>query len=208
MASQHTVKQGEHLSRIAANRGFSDYRVIWKHAGNADLVNQRKSPNILLPGDIVKIPDKQVKRETAATTKTHKYKLSAPILTLRIALKDFDNQAMPGIDCEMEVEGKTTKVKSDAQGLIEQEIPRTAENGKLRIPALGIEVPLKIGHLHPFDVESGCKSRLINLGYFEGGDDALRLRYAIEEFQLDHKVTVTGEFDDATKAKLKEAHGC
>jgi hypothetical protein len=208
MPTTHTVKQGEYLLRIAAQYGFSDYRPIWKHENNKELVKLRKSPNILLPGDRLFIPDKQVKTDNVATGSVYNYRLTVPVLKLRLLLKDFDNEPMANLDCEMEVEGTVHKVKSNAQGLIEHEIPRTAENGKLRIPSLEMEVPLKIGHLNPLDTDSGFKSRLMNLGYFEGGDDPLRLRYAIEEFQLDHNVKVTGELDDATRAKLKDAHGC
>ncbi len=208
MAKTHTVKQGEYLARIAAQYGFDDYRPIWNHANNKDLVKLRKSPNILFPGDQLFVPDKQVKTDKLPTDKVYRYRLTAPPVKLRLVIKDFDNQIMPNLECELAVEGAVHKLKSDAQGLIEHEIPHTAEHGKLRIPSLGREVPLKIGHLHPYDLESGCKSRLINLGYFEGGDDELRLRYAIEEFQLDYKIKVTGELDDTTKSKLKEAHGC
>jgi hypothetical protein len=208
MATQHTVKQGEYLSRIAAGYGFQDYRAIWNHPNNAKLAKLRKTPNVLFPGDVLFIPDKQIKKEMIPTEKVHRFRLSVPSLKLRIVIKDYHNQAISNADCELEVEGVLHKVRSDAQGLIEHEILRTAEEGKLRILSFGIEIPLKIGHLHPVDEESGWKARLINLGYYEDEADALHLRYAIEEFQLDHKVKVTGEFDDTTKAKLKEAYGC
>src|ERR1035438_5291586 len=59
MPTAYTVKQGDHLSRIADQFGFSDYRVIWDYAGNADLKAQRKNPHVLFPGDSVIIPDKE-----------------------------------------------------------------------------------------------------------------------------------------------------
>ena len=49
MATLHTVVQGEHLSRIAKQYGFTDYRVIWEHRRNAALRGKR-NPNVLFPG--------------------------------------------------------------------------------------------------------------------------------------------------------------
>ena len=206
MAKQHTVKQGEHLTRIAGLYGFQDYRPVWNHPQNSNLVKLRKTPNILLPGDSLFIPDKQAKIEKVSTGKVHKFRLTAPKLKLRIVVKDIDGNPAANADCELEIEGKVHKIKSDRDGLIEQEIPAAAESGNLRILPLDFEIPLKIGHLDPIDEESGWKARLINLGYHHG-DDARRLKYAIEEFQCNHGLKITGEFDDATQSKLREVHG-
>jgi hypothetical protein len=206
MPSRHTVQQGEHASRIAANYGFQDYRAIWNHPENAALVKLRQTPNVLLPGDVLFIPDKQIKTEKIPTGKVHRYRLTAPRLLLRIILKEFDDQPIADSDCELEVEGTVCKLKSTKQGLVELEIPATAESGKLRVPALNLEVPLKIGHLDPIEEVSGWKARLFNLGYYHGGEEA-RLKVAVEEFQGDHGLERTGEPDDATRAKLRELHG-
>jgi len=206
MAKQHTVKQGEHVTRIATQYGFLDYRPIWDHPQNANLVKLRKSPNILFPGDSLFIPDKQAKTEKVPTGKAHKFRLTAPKLKLRIVVKDIDDNPVANVDCELELEGKVHKIKSDKDGLIEQEIPAAAESGKLRVPSLDFEIPVKIGHLDPIDEESGWKARLTNLGYHHR-DDALRLKYAIEEFQCNQGVSITGKFDAATLSKLREVHG-
>jgi hypothetical protein len=208
MATTHTVKQGEHLCCIAAQYGFINYRTIWDHPKNADLAAKRKTPTILYPGDQVFIPDHQSKKEKIATEKVHRFRLLNPPLNLRIVVKDFDNEPIKDTDCELELEGATYPLKSNADGLIEHSVPETARSGKLRIKPLAIEIPIKIGFLDPFDEETGMKGRLINLGYYNGEEDPLRLRYAIEEFQCDQKISpVTGEFDAATKAKLKVEHG-
>jgi hypothetical protein len=208
MASTHTVKQGEHICRIAAQYGFTNYRALWNHPKNSELVNKRKNPDVLYPGDQVFIPDKRDKTETVPTEKIHNFRLLATPLKLRIVIKDFDNEAIKDTDCELEIEGVKFKLKSNAEGLIEHAIPYTAENGKLRIDALSVEIPVKVGFLDPVDEESGLKGRLINLGYYNGEEDPLRIRYAIEEFQCDRGIKpITGEFDAATKAKLKQEHG-
>jgi len=101
-------------------------------------------------------------------------------------------------------------MQSGGDGLIQADIPRTAQTGTLRIPLLELEYSIKIGHLDPIDEDSGWQARLINLGYHadpSGDTDQEQLRYAIEEFQCDHQLSVTGALDAETRAKLNELHG-
>jgi hypothetical protein len=211
MAS-HKVQQGEHITRIARQYGFRDYHTIWDHPQNADLKKQRSSPNVLFPGDSLFIPDKQEKTVQRPTGDRHQFELSSRRLKLRIVLQDYDNLPLPHQACVLEVEGNPQNLQSDANGMIETYIPADAEQGKLTVPQLDLEYPIKIGHLDPVDKDSGWRGRLTNLGYFAPrGDeqvDDLRMHYAIEMFQRDHKLKVTGNLDDATKAKLKGVHGC
>ena len=58
MAGNYTVKQGDHLSSIANAFKFSTYQTIWDHPHNAALKAQRVNPNVLYPGDVLYIPDK------------------------------------------------------------------------------------------------------------------------------------------------------
>lgn len=145
-----------------------------------------------------------------ATTKRHTFKLGKAPLKLRLVLRDFDNEPIADTECELEIEGAKYKLKTDADGLIEHDVEPTAEEGRLVVPSLDMEVPVKIGHLDPHDEETGWLGRLINLGY--GGDrlgttTEEDLRSDVEEFQCDRGLKVTGILDDATKAKLKDAHG-
>jgi Putative peptidoglycan binding domain len=210
MAQNYSVLQGDHIFSIAAKFGFRDYRIIWDDPKNAALKQKRQNPHVLFPGDSVYIPDKKEKTESIATTKVHRFKLNEEPLKLRLVLRDFDNEPIPNMECELDVEGQVTKLKTNGKGLIEKEIPATAQKGVLKVPELGLELPVKIGHLDPNDEESGWKARLINLGYHPRGladDDKEILGYSIEEFQCDHGLPVTGKLDAATKAKLKSEHG-
>src|SRR5262245_17024459 len=210
MSQNYNVQQGDHIFSIAAKFGFRDYRIIWDDPKNATLKQKRVNPHVLFPGDIVFIPDKKEKTESIATTKVHRFKLNEETLKLRLVLRDFDNEPIPNVECELEVEGQVSKLKTNAKGMIEKEIPATAQKGVLKVPELGLELPVKIGYLDPNDEESGWKARLINLGYHPRGladDDKEILGYSIEEFQCDHNLPVNGKLDAATKAKLKSEHG-
>jgi N-acetylmuramoyl-L-alanine amidase len=207
----YTIRQGDHLSRVALQFGFRDYRLIWDDPQNAELKQKRGNPNVLLPGDVLFIPPRQQKTETRPTTDLHVFKLKGPMLMLRLVVRDFDNEPVANADCELEVEGRKFALQTDGKGKIEQAIAATAENGVLRIPSLDLELPVKIGHLDPADEDSGWRQRLINLGYYAGAvedSEEARLRNAIEEFQCDYGLKVTGELDNATRAKLKDQHGC
>ena len=73
---------------------------------------------------------------------------------------------------------------------------------------------LAIGYLDPLEQVTGVQARLNNLGYWAGDlgfadQDALAVQVAIEEFEVDHKATVTGDPTDAgMQQKLKTEHGC
>ncbi len=210
MAKTHIVQQGDQLSGIAEANGFANFITIWDHANNASLKNKRKNPHVLFPGDELYIPDKTEKTESCATTKVHLFQVDLQKPKLRIVLKDFDEKPIADTACDLVVEGAVFQLKSDSQGLIEAVIPRTAQNGTLRVPSLNLEYPVKIGHLDPLEEAPGWQARLINLGYHAGSmddSDEEQLRYAIEEYQCDHKLKVTGELDAATRDSIKQAHG-
>jgi len=210
MAKNYTVQQGDHIFSIAKQFEFRDYHIIWDHPNNAALRQKRINPHVLFPGDIVYIPDKNIKTERVVTTQVHRFQVDLDPLKLRIVLKDFDNEPIPHVDCELEVEGTIYKLKSDGKGVIEKEVPATAKHGALKVPDLDLELPVKIGHLDPHDEDPGWQARLINLGYHPGpvgDDDTEQLSYSIEEFQCDQGLKVTGKLDDATRARLKEVHG-
>lgn len=211
MAASHTIVQGEHLSRIARQYGFRDFRIIWDHAENADLKKKRGNPNVLNPGDVLYIPDKQKKRLSRPTGQLYKFIVTNPKLMLRIVVRDFDNEPIPNTECVLEIDGAKYPLKTNGQGKIEQAIAATSEDGILHIPTLDMEVPVKIGHLDPTDEELGWRQRLINLGYHAealNDEDDRKLRQAVEEFQCDYKMKITGELDASTRAKLKDVHGC
>jgi hypothetical protein len=216
MATNHTVKPGEYLAKIAAQYGFRNYSTIWDHPNNAALKEQRENPNVLMPGDTVYIPNKEQKQVIVATTQRHRFQVATPKILLRVALKNFDDQPLADTECELQVEGKTYHLTTDSDGLIEQEIPATAENAGLTFtdPMIPLDIQvIKIGHLDPVEENSGQRARLSNLGYYLGSldnpsdDDEAQLRVAIEEFQCDNGLPATGAGDFATQAKLAEVHG-
>ncbi len=216
MGSVHTVVQGEHLSSIAKKYGFASYKTIWDHAQNAEVKKKRQNPNVILPGDRLFIPDKEVKEESGGTEKRHRFQVTAEKLTLRLALEDLYRKPIANAKCELRVENDVFTLTTSGQGKIEQDIKPTDERAFLTIkdpqtPVNEIQIPVMIGHLDPVEEVSGQKTRLANLGYYAGridGQDDPAFRLAVEEFQCEHGLTVDGVCGPKTQSKLKTVHGC
>ena len=216
MASYHTVVQGEHLSRIAKQYGFTDYRTIWVHGKNADL-RSRRNPNVLFPGDQVFIPDRETREESRVTDQRHRFVTRIPTLKLRLLVEDLYEKPVANAPCELRLDGQVQQLATDGQGRIEVDIPIPTEHGRLIVktsetPLDQLEIPIEIGHLDPVEEVSGQTARLTNLGYhFTPADPAQApadFRLAVEEFQCDHGLVVDGVCGPQTRAKLKAVHGC
>jgi hypothetical protein len=207
----YTIKQGDHLARVAKELGFRHYDTIWKHGENAKLREQRPDPNVLYPGDVLFIPDKKDKDESRPTAKQHRFRVKISKIKLRIVIRDFDNLPLANTECKLQVEGADYPLTTDGNGQIEVMIPESAENGSISVPDLDFQLPLHIGHLDPVEMETGWKARLINLGYYWGSVDdghlEERLGFALEEFQCDYQIPITGKPDGTTRDKLKSVYG-
>ncbi|MCI0329971.1 MAG: peptidoglycan-binding protein [candidate division Zixibacteria bacterium] len=215
MAATHKVKQGESLSNIAKQYGFTDWKKIYDHPDNKEFKKKRPNPNILFPGDKIQIPEKEAKEENCSTEKRHRFQLSGRSLKLRLALKDFGSEPLANTPCELDLDGTVYELTTDGDGLIEQPITNTAEKALLRfkdpLVPFDIVIPIQIGHLDPIEEITGQKARLSNLGYYFGPVDTEedeKFRIAVQEFQCDNDLKVDGLCGPKTQEKLKEIHGC
>jgi hypothetical protein len=216
VAKQYTVKQGDYLAKIARNFGFTDYMTLWEASENATLREKRKSPNVLFPGDVVTIPDRNAKLEPANTEARHVFRVRKKPLKLRLVIQEEDRAEAAEEEVALSIEGRTETARTRKDGLLERGVE--PEVAVARLTFLRLEGPfdparpldLRIGGLDPVDKISGQVQRLRNLGYFDATDDpmdGLELRSAVEEFQCDHQLTVDGKCGPQTQAKLLEAHG-
>lgn len=208
MPTKYTVKPGDHISSIAEEFKFRDFKTIWEDGLNAGLKALRKSAHVLNPGDELQIPDKVKREETVATAKYHVFEAKLQPLQLRIRLQDEQGEARKEKDCEIEAESTAERHKSDGDGKVLRKVPRASKKGRLRIDTT--DVNLIIGGLDTEDTPQGQQARLTNLGYYRGPAGAVdekELKSAIEEFQCDNKLAVDGICGPMTQAKLKEIHG-
>jgi N-acetylmuramoyl-L-alanine amidase len=216
VGTEYVIKQGDYLPKIAEENGFFDYKTIWEHPSNKQLKDKRKNPNVLLPGDVLIIPDKTPKTESRGTGATHKFKIKRSKNMLRLIVEDLYGKPVANAKCELRVDGALFQLTSGGDGKIEKEIPLTAQHAELvfkegETPLKDVKLVVDIGHLDPVEDPSGQRARLSNLGYFLGAvaqDDDAQFKSAVEEFQCDHGLTVDGDCGPKTQAKLKEIHGC
>jgi N-acetylmuramoyl-L-alanine amidase len=214
MATNHTVSQGECLSSIAREYGFSSYRTIYDHPNNAEFKRKRPNPNVIYPGDTLYIPDKDLKEESKATEKKHHFKLKKEIVKLRVVLKDDQDQPYANMSYQLKVDDHVFKGTTGGDGKIEQEIPADARAGELAVFRSGTQdviafFPLELGELDPVEESTGIQARLNNLGFDCGAVDGIigpLTQDALRLFQEKYGLTVTGTADATTREKLRELH--
>jgi peptidoglycan hydrolase-like protein with peptidoglycan-binding domain len=209
----HIVQQGECLSVIAAANGFP-WKVIWDHPSNAEFKKIRKNPNILFPGDVIFIPDKETKEDPAPTEQRHVYVLEREKVDLNLRMMRED-KPLAKVKFSLTLESgdfKPSKNETDRDGWIREKIPPTAKSALLILfpenePVE--EYQLLLGHLDPVEKETGVAARLKNLGLFfdldEEEDEALE--YALKSFQGKNGLPETGNADSQTLEKLKQMYG-
>ncbi len=213
----YQVQQGDCLSSIAKANGFADYQTIYQRPENADFRQKRPNPNIICPGDILFIPDRETKDVSKGTDQQHVMTMKRPHVQVRLCLKDDLHQPYKGVKYHLRVGLDQWDGSTDGAGMVEQEIQADATDGEITIfpgggssPDEGYTFTLQLGDLDPIDAMSGVDARLINLGF--GPQDAAaplsdddRME-AVKAFQDRFGLDVTGELTDETKSKLQELH--
>ena len=202
-----TINQGDDIAKLAHEYGhFPDK--IWNHPENAALKAKRKTPNQLMPGDEVFVPDLELRQENKATDQKHKFKRKGTPHKFRIQLKRL-GKPRKNEDYVLEIDDKQKTGKSDGEGVIEEWIPGNAKSGRLVLQGGKEVIPLRLGDLNPVDEISGIQQRLNNLGFkcgSESGEMDDQTRRALIRFQEAYKLEASGDRDAATIAKLRELY--
>lgn len=208
------IKQGDHLSKIAKDYGFSNYLTIWNRPENAQLKQKRPNPHVLHPGDELFVPERQIRQEPRGTDEKHAFIVRRVPLTLRIVLEDVYEKPIANAACCFNGDTEAD-LTTDSHGKLEQTISPTVRDVLLTIrdPQTAIhdvQLTIKVGDLDPAEEISGQQARLNNLGYYTGAvgkPDERLLKIGIEEFQCENGLTVDGICGPNTQKKLKEVHG-
>ena len=209
MAENYQVRQGECISSIAFEKGFFP-DTIWDHPNNKELKARRKDPNILMPGDVVHVPDKRLKELSESTNQVYKYRVKNVPAKLSIRIL-FDGEPRRNEPFVLDVNGQIKHGSTDSDGNLTAFIPPNAKAGKLTVGTgeRYMEYQLELGRLDPSSEISGAQKRLNNLGFQCGqahGQLNEDTKKALQAFQAFSGITVTGELDEATKGKLRHEH--
>lgn len=210
MGIKHVVQEGECLSTIALQYDFSNWRTIYDAPENLKFRKKRPNPNVIYPGDIIIIPDREQRtEENRQTEKRHKYIVKRERWVFRIEMKDEEGNGIEGEPYIFEIAGEMPmKGKSGAGGLIEIEVPGHLRQARLKF--LGEWFDVNIGTLDPVARVKGIQERLNNLGFKAGPVDGIvgpKTRRAVYAFQLTQPdLKATGLIDDDTRKRLLKVH--
>lgn len=210
MSKQYEVKQGDCIASIASEHGFFP-GTLWNHPENRPLKRLRKDPNILLPGDVVHVPDKERKEISAATGARHRFRRKGVPEMLRIVLQDQQDESRADVAYVLTIDGVHHEGITGADGLIESPILPAARDAILRVRdgESTTVYRLPLGDLDPITEVSGVQMRLRNLEFYGGethGELSEETRSAIEDFQRHHGLAPTSALDAATRTKIEQVH--
>lgn len=227
--AQHVVKAGEqHLPRIARDHGFRAIEPVWDAPENAELRGRRVNPNTLAAGDVVVIPADDPETADRSAGQVHQFTVIASALHLVLRLQDegrrpLANRAIRFVAGATSTDGKRTNLQpivdftTDANGMLNLLLATRSTEAELTVHTtseatspVAAQIRIMIGALDPASTESGQRSRLNNMGYFAGfsPNDTAQLQWAIEEFERDHDLRVTGRSDvPATFNRIAHEHG-
>ncbi len=206
---QYTIKQGDCVSSLAAAYAIP-WKKIWNHPNNSDLKKLRKDPNILYPGDVLFIPEKENKEESCVTDQRHRFRKKGTPVHLRLRIRR-NTKPVDNAQYELRIENTIYKGKTDNEGWIEDHpISPEALKGRLTFINKGLDFELSLGELDPINTIDGVQKRLANLGFDPGpvdGKPSPQLENALRWFQEFYGMEVSGKLDQATRDKLREIHG-
>jgi hypothetical protein len=135
------------------------------------------------------------------------------VAVLRVRLHDAMGYKLPAAPYQIEYSGRTKSGKADQDGFVSEVLEPGTESCTVRWQPPDDSDPADSNkeflyelvvfiELQNADTEEGLKRRLHNLGYPYLGDPDANIR----AFQAHHGVDITGEVDDATKAKLQSIY--
>lgn len=205
----HVVRPGDCIESIAAEAGCA-WDALWDAPENGALRARRASPNLLVPGDVVRIPERLARRTLAIHSGgVRRFRGTIPSTTLHVRLLGDDARPVAGIPYRLIAGATVVEGTTSAEGEVEAEVPATARRAWIELSP-GTDdahvVDLEIGHLDPIDDGSGVAQRLRNLGFLGRGAPEGTTADAVAAFQRAHGLGGGGALNDETLAKLLEVH--
>jgi len=179
---------------IAEENGFL-CETLWNHPKNSRLKAKRGDPNILMPGDVLHVPDRGEKKESAGVEQCHNFKRKGIPAVVRVVLrrpkkaadekieheatgpseykepelKAVEDEPMADVPYAVYADGKLVKEgKTGGDGKIEAKIPPAARGARILLdPGTPKErtVDLNLRAMDPIEEASGICKRLNNLGF-------------------------------------------
>lgn len=210
MTRPYIVRQGDYLAKVAMETGFG-VDEIWSLPKNDALREHGRTPDLLLPGDVLHLPRGAPRAQEVTLQGTNPFRAQVARAKLRLVFKDGPrpraHKKYRVRDLGVPKEGET-----DGDGTLTLDVPVNV--GMVRVI---FEDPFAmyrvwIGHIDPATEPSGIAARLRQLGYLPaevvpGATDEGATIDALRRFQRDQGLDVTGDADEATLAALRKVFG-
>jgi hypothetical protein len=208
---RHVVSQGESLSTLAPLYGHF-WQTIWMDSHNAVLRGKRKTEDVLLPEDVVFVPELRIKQETVGTDQTHRFRKKGIPVKLTMRFDGLDGQAANRSFVLSLDTGEVISGELDMEGVLDVAIKPNTRYAEVTIGTglLKRVYSYGIGRLDPVDTVWGVQARLNNLGFNCGevsGQMNAETRHALARFQESEGLTPNGEADMRTREALASVHG-
>ncbi|MBN1960762.1 MAG: peptidoglycan-binding protein [Deltaproteobacteria bacterium] len=137
---------------------------------------------------------------------------------LKLQVHDADLNVFADKHYRLIVAGGRYEGTTDGDGYLNETIPKDASVGQLTIwideypEGTQLNWPIEISddELLPSASIEGALLRLRSLGYFNGelvAELTPEAQIAVQQFQEDNELEISGELDEATAAKLSEVYG-
>jgi N-acetylmuramoyl-L-alanine amidase len=209
----YVVRQGDYTGRLAARFGV-DAEALWGHARNRALGEARSDREVLAPGDILHVPEAPEASARVSPHQSNRYRARIATTPLSLVIRD-GQRPLPNERCAVHGMGRDpVEMSTDGEGRLRLQVPTHVQEITIVVIARRLSCPVRIGHLDPASDWSGIRQRLVHLGYLarlgvteghQASDEVVRR--ALRLFQGDQGLTVNGEHDEATRARLVQVHG-
>jgi hypothetical protein len=117
MPKTYIVEQGDDLYTIAGKFGFRDTKKIVAANGSLD-----RTAEVLNPGDVVSIPDLEPGAMSAKEKQTTRFRLTTPLRSVKLPLKDDEGNAISGKDYELILGDVHLKGTTGGDGVVAAEV--------------------------------------------------------------------------------------
>lgn len=163
----HEIEAGDWLGALADAYGFAHWSSIWDSAVNASLRELRPSPDLLMVGDELHIPEGDVARGVEVMTGCRAVFVlrGADMLRLRICGLASFIDAFGAVAFKLEAGGRILEGELEREGQ-ELCVPLEASAKSAKLTLWGEVVhEFAIGGLGPASEGKGAHTRLVNLGF-------------------------------------------
>jgi len=220
MPRSHVIAAGDWLGGLAERYGLGHWSHVWNHPANSELRQRRASPDLLMVGDIVQIPDAPPTEVEVPAGRRAVFVVSGTHAVLRVRVSGLARFVEFFGPVPFELTAGDAAMRGEITTddfLIELPLHVTVQAASLVLMGTR-RFELEIGGLGPADEQRGAMARLESLGFTVDVDDyppnARKGQQAIDPssaallaFQTRTGLDPSGRLDDETLRALVRMYG-